>query len=553
MRSRILFVALVVITGSIQMSGQREPGPGRYIATDATIEPLSKAVPGGNAVLRVRFEQGPTPPPRIVYQTEGGTVVLADDGKGFDARAGDGLYTALGNMNLVAFRERLLQLSRSKTALPTRAYRGRSKQTLDAQINPGLWQPGRQFRFEPWGEPANIDTSRSLLVRATSVVEDSTRTRGSCGQTSMGVWSFGYLMEQMANTPETGVTGAQLTREWLDSWTSDTVVNGWTVGDRDMQAQILDDWIAASGGPGQPLDLSRAPFKLLAIVNRIDLREQAAYGGASGELRFVFRFMPPDCEPDGRTFEVIFEFGLPFSGCFAQKAWAQQWKNLDTLPLGSPAYNAALEAITQQVVVSGAGFGKPNGSALNQLRVNENRLDGLADGLDWEFRQFVLDPFSHHLELTTLSQTPQIFVNKPTQLTPYVTNNEAAILANTYTVPLTYPAGMKFRAGSMLYDAFSFWTVGPGIADTTRHQFSLNTCNGCHSGETETDFRHVGLALFGEQAPLSGFLTGIFANDPVGPGTNFFDDLERRAVDMDSLLQTSCFLVPLDLPLLASH
>ena len=137
MRSRILFVALVVITGGIQMSGQREPGPGRYIATDATIEPLSKAVPGGNAVLRVRFEQGRTPPPRIVYQTEGGTVVLADDGKGFDAKAGDGLYTALGNINLVAFRERLLQLSRSKTALPTRAYRGRSKQTLDARSIPG--------------------------------------------------------------------------------------------------------------------------------------------------------------------------------------------------------------------------------------------------------------------------------------------------------------------------------------------------------------------------------------------------------------------------------
>jgi hypothetical protein len=555
MRNRIVLVAVVAIGAGIQMSGQREQGSGRYVAVDATIEPLSQAVPGGNAVLRVRFDQRRTPPPRVVYQTEGGTVVLADDGAGFDAKAGDGLYTALGNMNLVAFRDRLLRLSRSRTALPTRAYRERSKQTLDARIDPAQWQPGRQFKFEPWGEPANIDASRSLLVRATSVVEDATRTRGSCGQTSMGVWSFGYLMEQMANTPVTGVTGAQLTRQWLDKWTSDQVVNGWNVFERDMQAQILDDWIAASGGAGLPLDLSRAPFKLLAIVNRLDLRQQAAYGGASGgELRFVFRFMPPDCEPDGRTFEVIFEFGLPFSGCVSQKAWAQQWKNLDTMPLGSPAYNAALEAITQQVVVSNAAGAKPNGSALNQLRVNENRLDGVADGLDWQFRQFSLDHFTHHLKQTTLSQTPQISVDTPTQLTPYVTNNDVAILADEHFVPLNYPAEVKFRAGSLMYaSVFSHWYMGPTVDNNTRHHFSLNTCNGCHTGETQTDFRHVGLALFGEQAPLSGFLTGIWADDPTGPGSHFFDDLERRAVDMDALLQTSCFLVPLDLPLVASH
>ena len=54
------------------------------------------------------------------------------------------------------------------------------------------------------------------------------------------------------------------------------------------------------------------------------------------------------------------------------------------MPVGSPAYNAALEAITQQVVVANAGGGKANGSALNQIRVNEHRLDDTGDGLDWE-------------------------------------------------------------------------------------------------------------------------------------------------------------------------
>jgi hypothetical protein len=556
MTGRMSIALGLAVTAALPLSGQTDRGPGRYVAVDATIEPLAKAVPGGNAVLRVRFDERRTPPPRITYQTEGGKVVLADDGAGYDAKAGDGLYTALGSMNLVAFRDRLLRLSNSRTALPARAYRTRSRQVVDARLDPSLWRAGQPFAFEPWGDPAAIDPMRSLLVRDTSVVEDATRTRGSCAQTSMGPWSFGYLMEQMANTPFTGVTGAQLTREWLDTWLTDQVVNGWTVHDRSlMQSLILDDWIAASGGPGQPLDLSKAPFRLLAIVNRLDLRHQAAYGGTSGgELRFVFMYMPPGCNALGRTFEVIFEFGLPISGCVNQQAWAQQWKSLDSMPVGSPGYNAALEAITQQVVVANAGGGKANGSALNQIRVNEHRLDDTGDGLDWELRQFVLDPFTHKLKLAPLSQTPGRSVDNATQLNPYVNSHEAAINADDYVVPLTYPAGVRFRAGSVVYSALSYW-YSSGIADAeARHRFSLNTCNGCHGGDTDTDFRHVGIAPFGTPAPLSGFLTGTWAYDPVTVSPqHFFDDLERRAVDMDALLQTSCFLIPLDVPLVASH
>lgn len=556
MTSRAFLVAIIAVGAGIQTAGQRNQEPGRYLVTDATIEPLSRAVPGGNAVLRVRFEPRRTPPPRLAYQTEAGTVVLADDGAGFDAKAGDGVYTALGTMNLVAFRDRLLQLSRSRTALPTRTYRTRAKQTLDTHLDPSQWQAGRQFEFEPWGDPASIDKARSLLIRNTAVVEDPTRTRGSCGQPSMGVWSFGYLMEQMANTPVTGVTGAELARAWLDSWLSVQVVNGWTVHKRLlMQSEILDAWIAESGGPGQPLDLSRAPFKLLAIVNRLDLRQQAAYGGTSGgELRFVFAYMPPDCVAVHPTFEVIFEFGLPGAGCLKQQAWALQWKHLATMPIGSAAYNAALEAITQQVVVSGAGGGKANGSALNQIRVNENRLDDAGGGVEWQFRQVALDPLSHLLTLTTLAQTPGAGVDKPTQLVPYINSHEAAILDGDYVVPLTYPAGVKFRAGALLYESFSYWS-GPGITNgNARHQFSLNTCSGCHARETDTEFRHVGLAQFGTPAPLSAFLTGTWVTDPKDASTSrFFDDLERRALDMDALLQTSCFLIPLDVPLVAAH
>jgi hypothetical protein len=221
------------------------------------------------------------------------------------------------------------------------------------------------------------------MIRHLGVVEDATRTKASCGQSSMGVWSFGYLMEQMANTPVTGVTGPQFTRAWLDRWMASQVVNGWTVKARTMmQAKIIDPWVAASGGPDAPLDLSKAPFRLLAIVNRLDLREQAAYGGSKGgELRFVFRSLEPDCTTaDAGTFEVIVEYGMPMSGCVHLQGVANQWKALGALPLGSPQYNAALEAITQPIVVANAGGSAANGSALNQIRVIENLLDDTGEG-----------------------------------------------------------------------------------------------------------------------------------------------------------------------------
>jgi hypothetical protein len=52
---------------------------------------------------------------------------------------------------------------------------------------------------------------------------------------------------------------------------------------------------------------------------------------------------------------------------------------------------------------------------------------------------------------------------------------------------------------------------------------------------------------------LSGFLTGISVADAAdGWPVRHFDDLERRAVDMDALISESCFAFPLDLPLLAA-
>ena len=66
-------------------------------------------------------------------------MVLADDGKGYDAKAGDGLYTALGTMDLIAARDRIERLAKSATAMPARAWRHRSKEDVQAVMDPRLW------------------------------------------------------------------------------------------------------------------------------------------------------------------------------------------------------------------------------------------------------------------------------------------------------------------------------------------------------------------------------------------------------------------------------
>ena len=557
----------VVMTGAalvLRVAGQSVPRHDAqvYVPAGATLEPLAKADPGGNAVLRVRFDDRSTPPERVTYDTEHGPVVLADDGKGYDAKAGDGLYTALGTMDLIAARDRIERLAKSATAMPARAWRHRSKEDVQAVMDPRLWGTSTPIPWEMWGEPIGIRNGHSLLINDLGVVEDATRTRASCGQASMGVWSFGYLMEQMANTPVTGVTGPQFARAWVDRWMVAQSVNGWTVSARTrMQRKIIDQWIAVSGGPGMPLDLSRAPFRLLAIVNRLDLREQVAYGGGTGgELRFVFQSVEPGCtDIRAPSFQVIFEYAVPTTGCANLKALARQWKALGSLPLGSPRYNEALEAITQPIVVANAGGEAANGSTLSQLRTNENLLDAVG-GLDWEAREFRIDPATHLLTQDTVRQTPGGMILFGPHLADYVNEHAEAIRAGDYVVPLRYPTPAdSFRGGSIIYTASSLLDGRPGgarIVDReARHRFALNTCNGCHYHETATLFTHVKPAPFGTMSELSGFITGISVPDPAdGSPSRYFNELQRRAVDMDALLSESCLVFSLDVPVRAgSH
>jgi hypothetical protein len=252
-------------------------------------------------------------------------------------------------------------------------------------------------------------------------------------------------MTEMANQPLTRITPSTFTLQWLKTWQNNQTINTFTVPARpNISTTIINPWLAASGGVS--LNLGIAPFRLLAIVNRLDLRTggggYAGSTGDAGELRFVFGAVIPGSQCQLLPFTVIFEYGVPLRGCVNVRSWAQQWVNLSTLAVGSPAFNTALQAITDQVVLRNAAPAKPNGSALNQLRTNE-----IAIGSPWELRQFNLLSPIDILHETPVFRTPDVHFNAAdptwtgsTLLDSFITANKVPIDNGTYIIPLSFLA-----------------------------------------------------------------------------------------------------------------
>lgn len=361
--------------------------------------------------------------------------------------------------------------------------------------------------------PITIDADSELMIRDIAVVEDPLRSQwtGGTANPSDGAWSFGRLMTNMAgnNDPE------QFVRTWMEEWTAPRTVNGLVVAPRPMDNVVLNPWLAASGGAR--LDLTRAPFRLLAIVNRIDLRDLSR--GSAGEGRFVFGVLGAGGAV--LQFTVILEYNLPATTAADVRRWADDFHALGALPRGGPAYNQALENITNRFAGRNVAPGRPNGSSINQVRSNEIALAPV-----WELREFTLTP-AGQLRSSPVMLTADLPINNTPTLANFINNNTAALLAGTHGVPATFN-GVPFLAGSAITPGGLFWNA-PGITNNeARFRFSINTCNGCHAGETGTPFLHVAPRPAGVPAQLSTFLTGKVQPDPVTGAPRNMNDLQTR-------------------------
>jgi hypothetical protein len=500
-----------------------------------------------NADPQPTAEPAPTVQPVETFDRTGSTGAQASASQGADATATDSESLASSDSVLVP------DFDGSRDRQGTQAV---------AKIDFRNVRPGQIVPLRPIGTYRGVDPARSLVITNVKVVEDPSRTFNPCTNagTPLGPWTFGYLMTQMANQPRTGIAPSTFVRQWLNKWMADqTTANGWTAAKRQqIKALVIDPWEAASGGPGMPLDLRKAPFRLLAIVNRIDLRNNSVYGGGSaGEGRFVFGVLDmrrtgkidpytgqqqTGCTPT--QFTVIFEYGIDRTGC-AIRDWGKQWYNLRNYVLGSAAYNAALQAITDQFTRANAAPRKPNGSALNQLRTNEIAIANPFPDSTWQMREFRLPPPADgHLQEMNVKLTPDDTLRNTDLTANYVNADTPNILLQQHDVPMFW-LGFKFLGNHSNVPGGTFWNNGPTVVITNRqarHLFSLNTCSACHSGETNTAFTHIKPAPFGTPAGLSGFMTGISVADPAdGAPTRTFNEFQRRALDLDKLVNSPCF------------
>jgi hypothetical protein len=358
------------------------------------------------------------------------------------------------------------------------------------------------------------DPFEELLINAVSVVDDPVRTTGS------GAWTFGALMRAMNG----GRDPSELVRNWLRTWEQDQFVGATFIQARpSIRGLVLNTWEQRSGGPGAPLNFNVAPFRLLAIVNRMDLRRENEH---AGEGRFVFGVTDPSGNPT--PFTVILEYHLPGGRPEEFQRWARDWHELGRLGLSHPDYNAKLQAVTDRFTKSFVAPGRFLGSSISQVRTNENALE-----FEWELREFHFGP--EGLAPAHVGLTPVIFHDNSPLLADYILQNRPAILAETHSVPEFFQ-GQPFLWASALTPGNFFWRA-PGVDPEARHKFSLNTCNGCHAGETQTPFLHVGIRNPGQQAFLSRFLVSPGPTpDPLTGAPRVFNDLGRRRQDLQALV-----------------
>jgi hypothetical protein len=357
--------------------------------------------------------------------------------------------------------------------------------------------------------PTPVKFDHELVIRDLSVVEDPCRTtwapKVACDPNAVGIWTFGFLMSRMAGSQ----TPSAFVARWLSTFETPQMVNGSAIPARTgIRQQLIDPWLKTSGCPaGAPLvgvgscalDLKKAPFRLLAIVNRIDLAGTNFGATEPGEGRFVFGAVNPATgAPHSAT--VILEYKLPsFRDALD---WALVWHELSEHPIGSPEYLDALSIITDEFTMRFAEPGNPNqGSSIGQVRTNE-----IQYGPGWKLREYTLQdaglgPDQFRLLPTTTKQTPRDNLNGSAQLDAWLVNNQQAILDLSHQVPNNLLAGETTASFAWKNGG----SAGP-IAPMTRHLFGFSTCNGCHSQETGASFLHIGPRAAGQMASLSGFL-----------------------------------------------
>ena len=426
----------------------------------------------------------------------------------------------------------------------------------------------------PWTSPAapsarslqehEIVTDKELLITSLEVVNGPEATYP-------GPWSFGHLMDE--------AFGKDLSRNtvatWLDQWAKGepgtSPESPGVPGREALDERLIAPWRQRDGHvPGTEWlpDFSHAPFRLLAIVNRMDLGKHAAppapppddlpgfhnppggYGTRStladsdaGEARLVFGAVDSNGKPLAGGMTIIFEYGLdaPAERPTRPYDWALAWHRLGARKSFDADYRTDLARLTRlftdrRETLATAGKARENdllqrlaaeaGSAsLQLLRVRIN--DG-ACGTLREFREFI--PETGKLAIAPLPGTPDdsFFVQGSLAnrvLSDWLAEQRVAPVSQrdnpraakteippSFTLPPNFVSAgkslpVKTHVAQVRDNDATFHWDGWGLRDEgLRRAFSMQTCCGCHCGDTSSTFFHIAPASAESEATLSKFL-----------------------------------------------
>jgi len=403
-----------------------------------------------------------------------------------------------------------------------------------------------------------IVIEKELLITAPEVV-DAAEARYP------GAWSFGHLVEQAFGREEASVKVEQ----WLQLWAGGQVAAGGKVpihsrsGLREaliLPWQKRDGYREDSGEAWKP-QWRNAPFRLLAIVNRMDLAlpeftavpSSRGYnsGGASlatrenGEARLIFCLVDEQGKPFEKGLTLIFEYGLDGNNEAARLDWAMAWHALGKRKEFDQGYRDELQQLTRCFTdrgvekVAGAEEKKPQTviehlmakmtkERMPLLRVRSN--DGVGGALR-EFREF--EYVGNEFRAAVLKSSPReeffernnsvnrhlvkwlesdaqkaqiewleaVRLNRDPSITP---EKRTVVLPEQILVSRVMTPVSGFV--SVAKDETAHWD-GRGMSDDRlRREISLQSCCGCHCGDTNTSFYHIAPRAEGEAAKLSTFL-----------------------------------------------
>ena len=340
-----------------------------------------------------------------------------------------------------------------------------------------------------------VNTGKSLLITAKEVVNDELQTQYVAGDSTKGQWSFVGLMSQIAPP---GVDLEMFIKNWLLTWTVAIPVNGFNVAPRNI-SKVLQHWPKDDSGR---LDLSKAPFRLLAISNRIDLRSAALEDKHSGMLNFVFGLYdqtegPNFGQPLNMMVSMEFEMRTEIHGLID---WALRWYNLSHTPTNAAAYKQALAVIIRDATQRNTKISKSGNSPFSAIRTEEMLSSNSA-----EFREFGLNS-EGKLAVAPLQQTPDVSFNssRKAELIQWVNDNLSLVSSNQFTIP------QEFLAGASTAPAAS-WLQDSKLPGQARRNLAMSTCTGCHQSETQNGVIHLSNRKAEESSQLSNFLRGDLA------------------------------------------